>query len=181
MLRRGGLDCIGPSSMSNEKQLLFEYPALPFGSEEVVLLAPTNSAVDFDSFEKFQDKRVGYVTLNEYKPFLDDIDLTYTQYIAMMVMWEQKEINVKCLGKILYLDSGTLTPVLKKLENKGYLTRQRSLEDERNLCVMLTEKGEELKRQAADIPDKVGSCLRLNKEEAALLYGLLYKILACME
>ncbi len=119
--------------------------------------------------------------VRRYKPFLDELDLTYTQYITMMVMWEKKEINVKCLGEILYLDSGTLTPVLKKLEGKGYLTRERSKEDERNLCVIITEKGERLKKQAADIPLKVGKCLKLEGEEAKQLYYLLYKILGCMD
>ena len=73
--------------------------------------------------------------IRKYKPYLDDIDLTYTQYIAMMVLWEKKTVNVKLLGECLYLDSGTLTPVLKKLESKGYITRERSSEDERNLVV----------------------------------------------
>ena len=73
--------------------------------------------------------------IKRYKPFLDEIDLTYTQYIAMMVMWEQREVNVKELGKRLYLDSGTLTPLLKKLESKGLVSRKRSREDERNLIV----------------------------------------------
>lgn len=119
--------------------------------------------------------------VRRYKPFLDELDLTYTQYITMMVMWEKKEINVKCLGEILYLDSGTLTPVLKKLEAKGYLTRERSKEDERNLCVIITEKGKALKKQASDVPIKVGKCLKLEQEEAKQLYGLLYKILRSMD
>lgn len=119
--------------------------------------------------------------VRRYKPYLDELDLTYTQYITMMVMWEKKEINVKCLGEILYLDSGTLTPVLKKLEGKGYLTRERSKEDERNLCVIITEKGEMLKKQASDVPMKVGKCLKLENEEAKQLYRLLYKILGCMD
>lgn len=66
--------------------------------------------------------------VRRYKPYLDEIDLTYTQYIAMMVLWEHKQINVKDMGAFLYLDSGTLTPVLKKLEQKGYLTRERDKE-----------------------------------------------------
>ncbi len=119
--------------------------------------------------------------VRRYKPYLDELDLTYTQYITMMVMWEKKEINVKCLGEILYLDSGTLTPVLKKLEKKGYLTRQRSKEDERNLCVIITEKGIHLKEQASDVPIKVGKCLKLKSDEAKQLYTLLYKILGDMD
>ncbi len=112
-----------------------------------------------------------------YKPFLDNIDLTYTQYITMMVMWEKKELNVKELGEFLYLDSGTMTPVLKKLESKGYITRRRSKEDERTLLVSLTQIGEELKKQAADIPGQIGQCIKLDPKEARELYQLLYKAL----
>lgn len=118
--------------------------------------------------------------VRKYKPFLDKLDLTYTQYIAMMVMWEQKEINVKSLGECLYLDSGTLTPVLKKLETKGYITRKRSKEDERNLLVTITEKGEKLKNQAVEIPEQVSKCVKLESEEAMQLYQTLYKILGQM-
>ncbi len=115
--------------------------------------------------------------IRKYKPYLDDIDLTYTQYIAMMVLWEKKTVNVKMLGECLYLDSGTLTPVLKKLESKGYITRERSSEDERNLVVSITEEGEKLKDKALSIPPAMGSCVKLTQEEAALLYKLLYKII----
>ncbi|WP_331655269.1 MarR family winged helix-turn-helix transcriptional regulator [Aminipila sp.] len=115
--------------------------------------------------------------IRKYKPFLDKIDLTYTQYILMMVMWEKKELNVKELGEYLYLDSGTLTPVLKKLEAKGYITRMRSKEDERNLRVTLTEQGEKLKEEAVTIPDQMGQCVQLEPTELESLYGLLYKLL----
>lgn len=115
--------------------------------------------------------------VRRYKPFLDELDLTYTQYITMMVMWEKKEMNVKELGSCLYLDSGTLTPVLKKLESKGYIARARSKFDERNLVLTITEEGEKLKDRAVEIPAKMGQCVRLNPEEAAQLYRLLYKIL----
>ena len=115
--------------------------------------------------------------IRKYKPFLDDIDLTYTQYITMMVLWELKSVNVKTLGENLYLDSGTLTPVLKKLESKGYITRERSSEDERNLVVTITDEGEALKDRAVCIPEKIGCCVDLNPEEAKLLYSLLYKII----
>jgi DNA-binding MarR family transcriptional regulator len=112
-----------------------------------------------------------------YKPFLDEIDLTYTQYIVMMVMWETGEINVKNLGERLYLDSGTLTPLLKKLETKGYITRQRSSEDERNVIIHLTNDGEKLKHKAVCIPEKMMGCVHLTKEEAFELYRLLHKVL----
>lgn len=117
--------------------------------------------------------------VRKYKPFLDRLDLTYTQYIAMMVMWDKKEMNVKELGEYLYLDSGTLTPVLKKLEAKGYVLRNRSKADERNLIVTITAEGEALKEKAVEIPGQIGKCIPLEPQEAAQLYGLLYKILGC--
>lgn len=115
--------------------------------------------------------------VRKYKPHLDKLDLTYTQYITMMVIWEHREINVKELGEYLYLDSGTLTPVLKKLEQKGWIERTRAKDDERVLIVTLTESGEELKEKALDIPKSIGSCVNLDSEEAKELYKLLYKIL----
>lgn len=115
--------------------------------------------------------------VRRYKPFLDEIDLTYTQYIVMLVMWEKSKITVKELGECLYLDSGTLTPVLKKLEAKGYVSRSRSKEDERNLDVTLTSQGKQLREEAVDIPSKVGSCIDLSPEEALKLYELLYKVI----
>lgn len=119
--------------------------------------------------------------VRRYKPFLDDIDLTYTQYITMMVLWDKKEINVKELGKYLYLDSGTLTPVLKKLEAKGYIIRGRSKADERNLEIRITEDGEKLRDSAVCIPEKIGSCVKLEPQEAMELYRLLYKMLGSID
>ena len=115
--------------------------------------------------------------VKKYKPFLDELGLTYTQYIAMMVLWEKKSINVKSLGECLYLDSGTLTPLLKKLESGGLVSRSRSRKDERNLIVTITEKGEKLKDKAVEIPTKLASCIGLSADEAGTLYSLLYKIL----
>ena len=115
--------------------------------------------------------------IRKYKPYLDDIDLTYTQYITMMVMWDKKSVNVKTLGECLFLDSGTLTPVLKKLESKGYITRERSEKDERNLVVSITDSGMKLRDKAIDIPQKMGSCVMLTPEEAKILYNLLHKII----
>ena len=115
--------------------------------------------------------------VKRYKPFLDEIGLTYTQYIAMMVMWERKSVNVKELGECLYLDSGTLTPLLKKLESKGFVTRMRSDKDERNLVVAITDEGEKLKDKAVEIPFQIAGCTNLTPEEGVQLYGILYKIL----
>lgn len=115
--------------------------------------------------------------VRRYKPFLDKIDLTYTQYITMMVMWEQTSISVKDLGELLFLDSGTLTPVLKTLEQKKLVTRQRSKEDERVLIVTITEEGLALRDQALDVPVQMSSCVQITPEEAKQLYSLLYKLL----
>lgn len=112
-----------------------------------------------------------------YKPHLDVIGVTYTQYITMMVLWEHKSVTVKKLGDKLYLDSGTLTPLLKKLESKGLVTRQRSERDERNLIVTITEAGEALKDQAVDIPYQIVKNCNLTREETDTLYQLLYKLL----
>lgn len=118
--------------------------------------------------------------VRRYKPFLDELDLTYTQYITMMVLWERKQINVKELGECLYLDSGTLTPLLKKLEAKGYVVRERSKEDERNLLVSITPAGEKLKERAVTVPGKMTQCVNLSSDEAVTLYKLLYKLLSNM-
>ena len=109
------------------------------------------------------------------------MDLTYTQYIVMMVLWEQKAIRVQELGRRLYLDSGTLTPLLKRLENKGIVRRERSAEDERSTNILLTETGERLKEKAKDIPLQMGKCISLSREEAGTLYTLLYKLLGQLE
>ncbi|MDF2989290.1 MAG: MarR family transcriptional regulator, partial [Eubacterium sp.] len=90
-----------------------------------------------------------------YKPLLDPFDLTYTQYITMMVMWEEKEITFKELGKKLYLDSGTLTPVLKKLESKGLIMKYRNKDDDRVVTIELTDKGRELREKIIDVPEKI--------------------------
>ena len=117
-------------------------------------------------------------TVKLYKPYLDELDLTYTQYITMMVLWEKKMVTVKSLGERLYLDSGTLTPLLKKLEAKGLVIRRRSDEDERNLNVSLTEAGEALREKAAHIPGEMMKVVVLDQEERRQLYQLLYKLLS---
>lgn len=115
--------------------------------------------------------------VKKYRPHLDAIGLTYTQYITLMVLWEYREITVKALGERLFLDSGTMTPVLKSLESKGYVTRKRSSVDERTVTVMLTDSGEKLKDAAVSIPQSVAGCISLDSDDAVKLYGLLYKIL----
>ena len=119
--------------------------------------------------------------IKRYKPYLDQIDLTYTQYITMLVLWEKQSMTAKELGEQLYLDSGTLTPLLKKLETKGLVTRKRSHEDERNLIVSTTEKGFKLREQAGFIPEAVGKNNPIDPEESKTMYHLLYKILKDVE
>ncbi len=115
--------------------------------------------------------------VRRYKPYLDELDITYTQYITMMVLWEHKSLNVKQMGELLYLDSGTLTPVLKKLEQKGYLTRERDSKDERNLIIKITESGELLKEKAVSIPEQMGKCISVEPEDAKVLYRVLHTMM----
>ena len=112
-----------------------------------------------------------------YKPFLDELGLTYTQYITMMVLWEHKELRVKEVGERLFLDSSTLTPLLKRLEEKGYVTRRRSEQDERDVFVAITPAGEALKERAISVPGRLAACVQLEPEKAAALYGTLYEII----
>ena len=112
-----------------------------------------------------------------YKPFLDELGLTYTQYITLMVLWEHKAMTVKALGQELYLDSGTLTPLLKKLEEKGLVTRRRSDLDERNLIVTITELGESMRDRALHIPGEMTKCINLPREDIRELYRMLHQLL----
>ena len=113
----------------------------------------------------------------KYTPILEELDLTYTQYLVMLVLWEKAPVSEKEMGVRLHLDSGTLTPVLKSLEAKGYIVRTRSKEDERVVCVLLTDEGAALKKRAGDVPSQIGACIPLTDEEAVTLHTLLYKIL----
>lgn len=119
--------------------------------------------------------------IKRYRPFLDAVGLTYTQYVAMLVFWEEGSVSVKELGRRLYLDSGTLTPVLKSLEQKGYITRRRSETDERVLIAALTERGAALRETAAGIPQQICACIRLDPQDAVQLHRLLYQLLDAMK
>ncbi len=119
--------------------------------------------------------------IKRYRPHLDAIGLTYTQYVAMQVCWEKQAVSVKELGQRLHLDSGTLTPVLKSLEQKGYITRRRSETDERVLIAALTEAGAALRETAETIPQQLCACMRLEPAEARQLSQLLLKLLQTME
>ena len=114
--------------------------------------------------------------VRRYRPLLDPLGLTYTQYIAMMVFWEHKSVTVGKLGEILRLDSGTLTPMLKKMETAGLVRRSRGSKDERVVEVTITEQGEALKEKAADVPMKMASCVSISPEEAVQLLAILKKL-----
>ena len=114
--------------------------------------------------------------VSRYTPYLDKLDLTYTQYITMMVMWEEKKVLSRRLKERLFLDSGTLTPVLKRLEEKGFITKERSEEDARDLVVTLTRKGEELKKEAVFVPQQVGMCVA-GMKDAPQLHRLLHEMM----
>ncbi|MGR5126454.1 MarR family winged helix-turn-helix transcriptional regulator [Photobacterium swingsii] len=113
-----------------------------------------------------------------YRPLLDKLDLTYSQYLAMLVLWENNGINVKALGDQLHLDSGTLTPLLKRLESKGLVVRQRCEHDERARVMFLTEAGEALKQQAESIPQTMLCKSQLPLEELASLKAICDKLYA---
>ena len=118
--------------------------------------------------------------IRAYKPYLDALDLTYTQYITMMVMWEHQTLRVKEVGAYLYLESSTLTPVLKRLEDKGYVTRRRSDQDERDLIVTVTDNGMALQERAVAVPKQLSACIGMPPEKAIALYELLYELLGTL-
>lgn len=115
--------------------------------------------------------------IRKYKPILDPYGLTYTGYIIMMALWEEDEITIKKLGKKLFLDSGTLTPLLKKLESQGYILRNRSQKDERNVYISLTQKGKDLKEEALCIPDKLICTLDMDMKDGLQLLQDLHKMM----
>ena len=119
----------------------------------------------------------GKEIVRRYKPFLDELDITYTQYLVLMVLWEKDHVSVKEIGERLYLDSGTLTPLLCKLENKGLIRKEKQPVDERELIISLTNKGMKLKEEAKDVPPLIAKKVKLTQDEAKILYTLLYKLL----
>ena len=116
--------------------------------------------------------------IGRYTPYLKPLGLTYTQYVVLMALWEHEALNVGQLGSILHLDAGTLTPLLKRLEKEGYISRKRSSEDERVTVIRITDEGEKLKEQCKDIPMKLAKeGLPMSEEDARELYRLLYLFL----
>ncbi|MDO4400389.1 MAG: MarR family transcriptional regulator [Coriobacteriia bacterium] len=119
--------------------------------------------------------------VRRYKPLLDPLDLTYTQYITMMALWEHGQMSVSELGECLYLNSATLTPVLKRLEAKGYITRKRSTADERSVIVSITDEGMKLQDRALEVPYQMGTCVNMDPNEALALKQLLDKLLSSFD
>ena len=123
----------------------------------------------------------GKEIVRKYKPILDKFDLTYTQYIVLLVLWENDNLSVKEIGEKIYLDSGTLTPLIVKLEKKGYIKKKKNKDDERGLIISLTKKGQKLKEEIVQVPQYISSCVNLSQEEAITLYKLLYKVLGGLD
>lgn len=116
-----------------------------------------------------------------YRPFLDELDITYPQYLVMMILWENDGLSVNCIGEKLYLDSGTLTPLLKRLEAKGFILRKRKKEDERVVEVFITESGSALQQKACEIPQKIHNKIDVSKEDWIALKESIQKILNKIE
>lgn len=119
--------------------------------------------------------------VSAYNPLLKPLGLTYTQYIVFLELWEKGRETVGELCHRLYLDCGTMTPLLKKMEESGWITRCRCREDERVVYVALTEKGWELREEVKEIPGQVGNCISFSREKSIELYTLLYELLESME
>ena len=152
------------SNMSEEERELYSREALKLGSQ---LCFPLYACAR---------KVTGL-----YTPYLKPLGLTYTQYLVFMVLWEQDDISVGELGRRLFLDSGTLTPLLKKMEEKALIVRGRCPDDERCVKVTLTDEGRHMRDKVLDIPARVGSCIRLSSEEAGIFHHLLYKVIGTIE
>ena len=120
---------------------------------------------------------VSNLITRKYKPLLDELDLTYTQYIVMMVLWEQRQVNEKFLCEALWLKSNTVAPLLKKLVEKGFIEKKKAESDERSLVITLTEKGTALQDEALCVPESIAREFHLTPEEAMSLYQILYKML----
>lgn len=113
----------------------------------------------------------------KYTPYFKELGLTYTQYIVFMVLWEKDNVTVGDICRRLYLDSGTVTPLLKKMEDKGWIRRSRSHDDERIVMITLTDEGRSLQKKCRDIPPAISQCIHLSEQDAADLYRILYTIL----
>lgn len=138
-------------------------------------------AITLDHLQNFPLYACSKEIIRASKPLLARLDLTYTQALAMLVIWEHGQISSKDMGKLLYLDSGTLTPVLRTLEQKGYVRRDRDQRDARNLIITITQEGIDLKENALPIIEEMNAQLGLNNEEIIQLNSLLSTALAHLQ
>ena len=146
---------------------------------------PSRNEMEMDKYEslKLQNQlcfplySVSNSIIRSYKPLLDELGLTYTQYLAMMALWEKERLNEKELGECLFLKSNTLAPLLKKLQAKGFVSIQKDKKDARNIVISLTEEGRMLKDKAIHIPSSIAKTLNISQQEAMKLYQILHKIL----
>lgn len=116
-----------------------------------------------------------------YQPMLNELDLTYPQYLVLLVLWETDQVSLGTIAERLQLQSNTLTPLLKRMQEMALITRNRSQKDERSVVIALTEKGKSLKEKAISIPEQLGAALKLTYEEFQQLHRLLYKLLESQE
>ena len=144
---------------------------------EVINVQDAYAALHLKNQLCFPIYAVSNLITRKYKPLLDQLDLTYTQYIVMMVLWEEGQTNEKRLCRTLCLKSNTVTPLLKKLQDKGYIEKTKDARDGRNLVITLTAKGKALQEKALIVPECMAKELPLTPEEAMSLYQTLYKIL----
>jgi DNA-binding MarR family transcriptional regulator len=139
--------------------------------------SPDYEALKLDNQLCFPLYAASRLVIKLYKPLLDPLGLTYTQYITLMSLWEKDGVTVNELGQRLYLDSGTLTPLLKKLETQGLVKRERDSKDERNVRVFLTGNGRNIRAKLAHVPQSVAACTSFNLESAKKMYKMLYELI----
>lgn len=152
-----------------------EWENVQIGDEEKTLYV--KEALRLDNQLCFPLYACARMVTNLYTPFLKPLGLTYTQYLVFMVLWEQDDVTVGSLCERLFLDSGTITPLLKKMEEKGFVSRYRCPEDERCVKVCLTEAGRDMKEKVLLIPAQVGSCVHLSQKEIIEFKRLLGKVM----
>lgn len=136
-------------------------------------MSQTNKVLPLNQLLCFSLYRTSKELIKLYRPYLDPYQLTYTNYITLLSLWEEDHVNLKQLGAKLSLDSGTLTPLLKKLEKLGYIERHRNPKDERNMIILLTNNGHALKKEIGDLPEKIMPSISCSKEELLPLLDLL--------
>lgn len=146
-------------------------------SREIRLSCSPDEALKLDHQLCFPLYAAARKIVSEYTPYLKPVGITYTQYITFMVLWEHDNISVGDICAKLYLDNGTMTPLLKKMESEGYITRRRDGEDERRVKICLTEKGRSMKEKVSDVPFKIGSCMPISFEDAKTLRRILIALL----